>query len=118
LNDSVHCPNCGKAVSIGKMIEGLSSVDVKEQHVHFVVRRFRTACPNCGAFFHDRVGHHDTIGEKAMARLFPKGQRKRLRNALPIDERKLFDKVMVGKREPKDGEVERWLALQNANRDD
>lgn len=118
MNDSVHCPKCDKAVSIGKMIEGLSSVDLKEQKVHFVVRRFRAACPACGPFFHDRVGHHDTIGEKTMTKMFPKGQRKRLRNALSVGERKLFDKTMVGRREPKDGEVERWLALQNANRDD
>ena len=53
-----------------------------------------------------------------MTKMFPKGQRKRLRNALSVGERKLFDKTMVGRREPKDGEVERWLALQNANRDD
>jgi hypothetical protein len=100
------------------MVEGLSSVDVKEQNVHFVVRRFRAACPNCGPFLHDRVGHHDTIGEKAMTRLFPKAQRKRLRNALSVGERKRFDKTMVGKRAPKEGEVECWLALQNANRYD
>jgi hypothetical protein len=98
------------------MVAGISELDLKEQNVHFVVRRFHSTCPECGPFFHDRPGHHDTIGEKQMTRRFPRGQRKRLRKALPLDERKLFDQTMAGKREPMDGEVERWLALQNAKR--
>ena len=97
------------------MVEGISEIDLKEQNVHFVVRRFRASCPDCGPFSHDRVGHHDTLGEKKMDRLFPKSQRKRLRNALPVDERTLFDKTMSGKREPKDGEVDRWSSILKAN---
>lgn len=112
MNDSVPCPKCNRLVPDGDMIAGISEIDVKAQDVFFVVRRFRATCPDCGPFFHDRVGHHDTIGEKEMTRLFPKVQRKRIRNALPKEERKLFGQTLAGKREPKDGEVQRWLAIQ------
>lgn len=115
MNDSVRCPKCAKAVPLGKMVAEISEIDLNEQNVFCVVRRFQTTCPRCGPVFHDRVGHHGTIGEKDMNRLFPKAQRKRLRNALRLDERKRFDKTLRGMREPKNGEVARWLAVQNAN---
>jgi hypothetical protein len=118
MDDSVRCPKCAKPVPLGKMVAELSEIDLNEQNVFCVVRRFQTMCPRCGPVLHDRVGHHGTIGEKEMARLFPKAQRKRLRNALPVDERKGFDRAMAGKREPKDGEVNHWLGLQNAIRDE
>jgi transposase len=118
MDDSVRCPKCAKVVPLGKMVNEITGIDLNEQNVFLAVRRFQTTCPHCGPVLHDRVGHHGTIGEKDMARLFPKAHRKRIKNALPADERKLFDKTMAGKREPKDGEVERWLALQNANRAD
>jgi hypothetical protein len=118
LDNSVRCPKCAKAVPLGKMVSEITEVDLNEQNVFFVVRRFQTMCPHCGPVFHDRVGYHGTIGEKDTNRLFPKAQRKRIKNARPKDERKLFDKTTAGKREPKEGEVERWLALQDANRVD
>lgn len=98
------------------MVGEISEIDLNEQNVFFVVRRFQTTCPHCGPVFHDRVGHHGTIGEKDMTRLFPKAQRKWLRKALPVDERKRFDKTLRGLREAKDGEIARWLAVQNSNR--
>jgi hypothetical protein len=90
----------------------LMPVDVAEQNVHAVIRRFKATCPTCGPFPCDHVGHHGTITKKQMAQRFPKRARKRLANALPEDERKLFKRTVAGKREPKDGEVERWLAMQ------
>jgi hypothetical protein len=80
----------------------LSSVDVKEHSVHLVVRRFRAICPTCGPFVHDRVGHHGTISKKQMAQLFPNRERRRLRDALPEDERMRFKLTLAGKR------AERW----------
>jgi hypothetical protein len=117
MGDLVQCWKCGKAVPIGEMTE-ISEIDLGEQSVHGVVRRFQANCPDCGPFFHDRAGHHRTIDKKELIRLFPKGQRARLRNALLKDERKLFDKTLAGMRAPKDGELDRWLALQNAARVD
>jgi hypothetical protein len=69
-------------------------------------------CPNCRPFSHDRVGHHGTITKKQMARLFPKRQRWRVRDALPKDEQREFMRSMSGKREPKNGEVAHWLTVQ------
>jgi uncharacterized C2H2 Zn-finger protein len=114
LNDSVQCPKCDKVVDIGKMDAEISEIGVVDHNVGFVARRFRATCPDCGPFFHDRVGHHCTITKKQMAQLFPKRQRRRLRDVLPEDERKPFMRTLIGKREPKDGEVEHWLAVQQA----
>jgi hypothetical protein len=47
-----------------------------------------------------------------MTQLFPKRERRQLRDTLREEERKPFKKTLLGKREPKDGEVERWLAIQ------
>jgi hypothetical protein len=111
-NRSVNCRMCGKAVPIGKIVSQLSSVTAPAQRVNGVVRRFRAECPDCGPFTHDRVGHHDSITEMEMKRLFPKHLWKRLRLALPDDERKLFDKTLCGKREPNEEDVARWLEFQ------
>jgi len=116
LNDSVQCPKCDKAVYVGKMDAEISEIGVIDHNVGFVVRRFRATCPDCGPFFHDRVGHHGTITKKQMAQLFPKRHRRRLRDILPEDGRKPFMRTLAGKREPKDGEVEKWRALQKAMR--
>jgi hypothetical protein len=91
----------------------LSSVTVDLQNINGVVRRFRAECPDCGPFSHDRPGHHDTINETALEELFPKHLRKRIRLALSGDERKLFVQTLAGKREPKEGEIKRWLEIQN-----
>jgi ribosomal protein S27AE len=112
LNDLVRCPKCGEAVHIGKMDAEISEIGVTDHNVGFVVRKFQAMCPHCGPFFHDRVGHHGTITKKQMAQLFPKRHRRRLRDALPEVEQREFMRTMSGKREPKEGEVENWLAVQ------
>jgi ribosomal protein S27AE len=111
-SNSVKCPKCGTSVPIGKMKAELSSVNVVENNVHFVVRRFRSECPQCGPFLHDRLGHHGTIGKKQMEEIFPRAQQRRIRDALPTSERKPFMRTMNGKREPKEGEIERWTGVQ------
>ena len=95
-------------------MSGLSEIGVPKPNVVFVVRRFYAKCPACGQFIHDRAGHHDTFVETEMNQLFPKGQRKQLRNALSPEDRKIFNQTLRGKREPHDGEVARWLALQKS----
>lgn len=112
LNNLVQCPKCGKVVHVGKMGAEISEIGVTDQRVGFVVRRFQAMCPNCGPFLHDRVGHHGTITKKQMARLFPKRQRRRVRDALPKDEQREFMRSMSGKREPKNGEIDHWLTVQ------
>ena len=118
MNDSVQCPKCSRPVYVGKIEAEISEIGVIDHNVGFVVRRFRATCPGCGPFFHDHdhVGHHSTITKKQMAQLFPKRHRRRLRDLLPEDERKPFMRTLIGKREPKDGEVEHWLALQKEMR--
>jgi hypothetical protein len=111
-SQSVKCRKCGKAVPIGKIVSQLSSVAVPAQNVNGVIRRLRAVCPDCGPFLHDRVGHHDSITEKEMRRIFPPHLWKRLRFALRDDERKLFNKTLCGKREPNEGDIERWLEFQ------
>jgi hypothetical protein len=117
LDEFVHCRKCGKAVPIGEMIE-IDEVSLGEQNIVGVVRRFQPTCPDCGPFFHDRPGHHSTINKKEMTRRFPERERRRLCNALPKEQRRLFKQTMKGMREPKEGEVDRWLALQNKLRND
>jgi ribosomal protein S27AE len=112
MDDLIQCPKCGKAVPYGKMDCEISEIDLIEHNVHFVVRRFQAVCPNCGPFFHDRVGHHGTITEKQMKQLFPKRERRRLRDALSEGERKPFVRTLAGKREPRDGEIKRWLEVR------
>src|ERR1700687_2541119 len=90
--------------------------DSISHEVGLAVRRFRATCPDCGPFFHDHVGHHSTISESQMSKQFPRRHLKQLRGALSEDERKSFNQTLRGKREPKEGEVEHWLARKNAIR--
>ena len=80
--------------------------------MHFAVRRFLAKCPKCGPFSHDRSGHHSTLSNKEMDKLFPKAHRKRVKNALSLRERLSFDWTLRGWRMPKDREVDRWLEIQ------
>src|SRR3984885_2525593 len=105
MKEEIQC-KCGKRVAADSM-ETLNEIAIPEPKVICVVRRFQGTCPNCGPFHYDKVGHHDTIGEKEMTRLFPR--RKQLRKALSSEERKRFDQSMSGRREPKEEEVRRWL---------
>jgi len=87
-------------------------IGVLDHRVKFTSRKFKAACSKCGPIPHvQKVGHHGTIAKKRMKALFPKAQLKRLWNALPEDERKLFNETLSGKRIAKDGEVERWREI-------
>jgi hypothetical protein len=89
-------------------------VGLPDNSVKFVSRWFEAACPKCGPFFCLRkVGHHGMIAKKKLKDLFPERERKRLRSALPIGERDLLRQTLNGTREPKDGELERWIRLLN-----
>jgi hypothetical protein len=94
----------------------LSSIDSRKRNVHFVVRRFRPTCPTCGPFLRERVGYHGSITKKQMLHLFPKREQRRLRDALPEEERQPFTRTMAGKREPKDEDVGRWIETRDAIR--
>jgi len=112
LNNKVNCPKCGKLVPTGKMQAELTSVEVNEHKVNLSVRRFTATCPNCGKFNHDRVGHHSTLSDKEMDKLFPKAIRRRVKGALSPFERISFSLTLRGFRMPKDSDIERWLAIQ------
>jgi|SRR5580700_714549 hypothetical protein len=113
VKERLRC-KCGESVAIDRM-ETIIEVGVPDPKVICVVRRFWAACPKCGPFYSDKVGHHDTIGETEMTRLFPRGQRKKIRKALSsIAERKRFDQTMSGKRQPTDEEVSCWLDLKKS----
>lgn len=116
MNDLVQCPKCSKVVHVGKMEAEMSEIGVLDHNLGFVVRRFRARCPECGPFFHDRLGHHGSITKKQMKQLFPKCHRRQLLDVLPEDERQPFMRTLDGKREPKDGEIDRWIAVQKAMR--
>src|SRR5258708_32413267 len=66
LNDLVQCRKCGKAVHVGKMAAEISEIGVTDHNVGFVVRRFQSMSPDCGAFFHYLVGHYGTSTKKQM----------------------------------------------------
>jgi len=116
LSDSVQCPKCSESVPLGKMVAEMEELRVHDHKVNFVVRRFSCACPKCGPFFYDRVGHHGTISVVEMSKLFPKAKRKGIKNALSEAERELFRLTVEGKREPKEGEIERWLTLRSPSK--
>jgi hypothetical protein len=70
MRERVIC-KCGKSVAADRM-ETINEVGVPDPKVICVVRRFWGACPKCGPFYIDKVGHHDTVGETEMGRRFPK----------------------------------------------
>lgn len=112
MNIAIDCPKCGCAASPGQMGE-IMEIDLQEQNVLGVVRRFGATCPACGPFFYDKPGHHGTLTAKQMKQRFPEKTRKAVRNALSPGERKKFNDALAGRREPKDEDLERWLAIQS-----
>jgi len=90
-----------------------SVLGIPNQEVKFVSRVFEFSCPECGhSFFQPRsVGHHGTIAEKKLKTLFPKSDWKRLRAALAMDELKIFNQSLDGKRVASDEEIGRWLKV-------
>jgi len=108
----VNCPKCGQEIEIDKLAGEENFIGIPDHAVKFTGRWFHSLCPKCGPVFHPfKVGHHGTIARKQLKTLFPKSQLKRLRAALPEDQRKLFDATLSGKRVAKDGEVRRWLQV-------
>jgi hypothetical protein len=105
------CPKCGHEIELGKMIYEESLVGVPDSGVKFSSRKFQAVCPTCGPILNQKVGHHSTLAVKELKNLFPKAHLKRLRAALPKDERRLFNETLSGKRIAKDGEIERWSKI-------
>jgi ribosomal protein S27AE len=113
---SVHCPKCGESVDlVPHMVGEIIEVGVDNFNVFGVARQFSATCPKCGPFRYDRPGHHGTITKKQMKEMFSIKARKEILKALPKEERKRFKDTMAGKREPKDGDVEHWLAVQSSS---
>jgi hypothetical protein len=67
-------------------------------------------CPKCNKIFQS-FGNHSTRSVKALKKRFPKDKLRQFRAALAEAERKAFRDTFDGKRIPKDGEIERWLAI-------
>ena len=78
-----------------------------DHKVIVVARNF--LCPKCDKIFQLR-GNHSTLSVKALKKKFPKGKLPGLKAALSPTERKAFQSTFDGKRIPKDGEIEHWLA--------
>jgi hypothetical protein len=110
--EKASCPKCGQEVELGGMTFEENMMLVSDHRVIATSRKFKPVCPKCGPIPNvHRIEHHGTIARKRMKALFPKAQLKRLWDALPKDERKLFNETLSGKRIAKDGEVQRWLQV-------
>lgn len=107
------CLKCGQEVELGKMLGEENLIGIPDHGVKITSRWFHAVCPTCGPVFCYARGHHGTVASKQLKALFPKAQLKRLRAALPGDERKLFNETLRGKRVSKDGDVQRWLEVLN-----
>ena len=110
----VLCPKCGAESTIGRLVAEESFTGVPDQLVKFVQRTFEFSCSKCGhSSFHPYrgLGHHGTIAKKKLRTLFCKTDAKRLRSALPIEERDAFTMTTEGKRIATAEEIARWQKL-------
>lgn len=77
-------------------------------------RNFVGECPEHGQVSAKaKLGHHGTVNEAAMKRLFPKEARESIWPQLTEAEQEVFKQALHGHNLPTKGQVRRWLQFAN-----
>ncbi len=103
------CPHCGfQALKLQSEEMAISS---SSGEIHGTQRNFYGACPTHGPFWGGPIGHHSTLQESQLKKMFPKDTRKILLARLPADERKAFKKTLEGKLFAERARIQSWQTL-------
>ena len=102
------CPKCGFQPPKMQSEVVISS---SSGEIHGTQRNFDGACRTHGPFWDGSIGHHSTLLESRLKRMFPKNTRKILLARLSADERKALKKALEGKLFAEPERIQSWQAL-------
>jgi hypothetical protein len=84
------------------------AVSSSSGEIHGTQRNFDGACPTHGPFWDGPIGHHSTLLESQLKKMFPKDTRKILLERLSPEEWKIFQKALEGKLFAEPARIQSW----------
>lgn len=109
---SGQCPHCGAELTNMRSRGEYALVAPDTRRVHGTQRMFLGDCPDHGPMFAlHKIGHHSTLGSKALRRRYPGRFQRIVKANLTSKQRSRFSKAMRGQYHPTPADIRHWDTL-------